>query len=173
MPEAIRAQASTSPPGVFSLRRQWLRPYGGDNRCVRARIFTEEAATVSTQSILNWVIIATRSSPTRSVPDSRDPGRRRDSMRAPNLAQIGRGMAGPVAAKEYHQTRPGGSPAMSGSRSPRAWPRSSPVGPQAEEAALRQLRLDRVPRLPHPDGRRLYQRSSRPLLWASYPESKF
>ena len=40
-----------------------------------------------------------QSSPPQPVSDSGDPGRRRDSLQRPNLAQIGRGMAGPITAK--------------------------------------------------------------------------
>src|SRR5215470_18115237 len=59
----------------------------------------EEGATVSTESILTWVLTAT----TRLLPSQSKPlavlVAAAIRCERPNLAQIGRGMAGPVTAK--------------------------------------------------------------------------
>src|SRR5690348_16923746 len=61
--------------------------------------FTEEGATMSTQSILTWVLTAT----TRLLPSqSKTPAvlvAAAIRCERPNLAQIGREMAGPITAK--------------------------------------------------------------------------
>src|SRR5262245_29975069 len=67
--------------------------------CLRTGRFTEEGATLSTQSILTWVVLATaRLLPSQSRPLAVLVAAALRCQR-PNLAEVGRALAGPITAK--------------------------------------------------------------------------
>ena len=116
---------------------------------------------MSTQSILEWVVCVTSNLlPSQSATLAALVAAAVRTERL-NLATIGRKMAGAGRRQAHHQAGlavhlqpPRRGPSGHGRRRQEA-------DPQAEEAADRQLRLDRRPRLPHPHGRRLHRRPGR------------
>ncbi len=67
--------------------------------CPRTASCTEEGATLSTQSILTWVVIATSRLPPSQSQTLAILVAAALRCERPHLAQIGRGMAGPITAK--------------------------------------------------------------------------